>query len=106
MTYDVLLEQNEDNNYTARVLAWPDCAVQAKTRETALSMARTVILERLAQADIVTIEITPEEIEHPWLKFAGMWADDPHMDEFRAEIERYRREIDAEYGYLHEAETA
>ena len=104
MTYDVLLEKVAHNGYTARVLAWPDCAVAAETREKVLALARMTILERLAQAEIVTIEVKPEEIANPWLKFAGMWADDPYMDEFRTEIERYRREIDAEYEHEFEAE--
>lgn len=94
-TYDVLVEKTGEEMYTARVLAWPDCAVEAATREEALRHIRTLILERLAKAEIVTLEIRPEEVAHSWLPFAGMWADDPNMEEFRAEIARYRRELDA-----------
>ena len=34
--------------------------------------------------------------EHPWKKFAGMFADDPDWEEFQKEIQKYREEIDAE----------
>ena len=95
-TYDILLENLDKKGYTARVLAWPDCVVEAPTREAALMQIRAMILERLAKAEIVTLEIQPEEVNHPWLKFAGMWKDDPDFDEFQAEIARYRRELDAE----------
>jgi hypothetical protein len=61
-------------------------------------------MERLARGEVSTIEIKPEDIEHPWLKFAGTWADDPTFDEFQAEIERYRREIDAEYDAKYQAQ--
>ncbi|MEK8019502.1 MAG: hypothetical protein VSS75_021730 [Candidatus Parabeggiatoa sp.] len=37
--------------------------------------------------------------EHPWLKFAGMFKDDPNWDEFQAAIAEYRREVDAREGY-------
>lgn len=95
LKYDVLVEKNCEKGYTARVLAWPDLVVQAATREEVLCQVRTLLLERLAKAEIITLEIKPEEITHSWLPFAGMWADDPDMEEFRAEIARYRRELDS-----------
>jgi len=99
MMYDVLVAQIENDGYVARVLAWPDCEVKAASREDAIALARIAILKRLAKTEIVQIEIKPEDIENPWLKFAGMWADDPHFDDFVTEIERYRREIDVEQGF-------
>lgn len=36
------------------------------------------------------------ETKHPWMKFAGMFKDDPYWDEFKEAIAEYRREIDAE----------
>lgn len=38
--------------------------------------------------------------EHPWLKFAGMFADDPNWEEFQEAIAESRREIDATEGVL------
>ncbi|WP_202895557.1 hypothetical protein [Iningainema tapete] len=34
--------------------------------------------------------------EHPWMKFAGKYKDDPQFDDMLADIEVYRRERDAE----------
>lgn len=34
--------------------------------------------------------------DDPWVKYAGMFKDDPDFDDFLAEMEAYRREIDAE----------
>ena len=95
--YDVLVEKAGKEGYTARVLSWPDCVVQAATREEALLHIRTLILERLAKAEIVTLAIKPEEASHSWLPFAGDWADDPGIADFRAAIEDYRRAIDAQW---------
>lgn len=96
LKFHILVEQTGEKGFTARALAWPDCVVEAATREEALKLIRSAILTRLARAEIVTIEIRPEEAHHPWLKFAGDWAGDPGIEDFRAAVEQYRREIDAE----------
>jgi hypothetical protein len=51
---------------------------------------------RLEKAEIVTLEIDPPKAEHPWMKFAGMFKDDPQFDEMLAYIEADRREVDLE----------
>ncbi|MCE7981654.1 MAG: type II toxin-antitoxin system HicB family antitoxin [Caldilinea sp. CFX5] len=106
-TYDILVEKSTTNGYIARVIAWPDCTVEAPTRAAALAQIRSLILERLAKAEIVTLAITPEEMAHPWLPFAGDWADDPGIEDFRAAIEAHRRELDAQWSpWLFEPETS
>ena len=32
--------------------------------------------------------------DNPWIKYAGMFKDDPQFDEFLSEIESYRHELD------------
>jgi hypothetical protein len=95
LKYDVMVERTNGNGYTARLLAWPETVVEAPTRERALQQMRVLLLERLAKVEIVTLEIQPSEIGHSWAPFAGMWADNPDLEEFKAEIERNRRELDA-----------
>ena len=94
LKYDIVVEHPNNNGYVAQVLNWPYCVVEAPTRVEAIAQIRAAILERLAKAEIVTIEIEPEQIAHPWLPFAGDWANDPTFDDFVAEIARYRRELD------------
>lgn len=107
LKYDVMVEQTNGKGYTARLLAWPETVVEAPTREKALQQMRALLLERLAKADIVTLEIQPTEIGHSWAPFAGMWADDPSFEEFQAEIQRYRREVDETWApWLFEEEGA
>ena len=36
------------------------------------------------------------EQSDPWIKFAGIFKDDPLFDEFVKDIATYRRELDAE----------
>jgi hypothetical protein len=44
--------------------------------------------------------------ENPWLAIAGSLADDPFFDDYIAEIERYRREIDRETSETENDRTA
>jgi hypothetical protein len=37
----------------------------------------------------------PELVENPWLAIAGSLSDDPFFDDYIAEIERYRQEVDS-----------
>ena len=107
LKYDVMVEQTNGKGYTARLLAWPETVVEAPTQEKALQQMRVLLLERLAKTDIVTLEIQHTEIGHSWAPFAGMWADDPSFDEFQAEIQRYRREVDEKWApWLFEEESA
>ncbi|NEO78304.1 hypothetical protein [Moorena sp. SIO4G3] len=57
---------------------------------------RQLLSERLAQADIISLEVESVNNEHPWMEFAGMYANNPLFDEVLADIAAYRDEIDAE----------
>jgi hypothetical protein len=103
LQYDVSIKQAEDMTYTAQVLAWPDCVVTGKIRDEVITRIRCEIVKRLAQSEIVTIEIDLAELKNPWIRFAGMWADDPNFDEFVAELKRIRREANT-MDYFDEAE--
>jgi predicted RNase H-like HicB family nuclease len=96
MTYYVLVENGKQGSYTATVLGWPDCTAQGATRQEALARLRQALITRLARAEIVPLEIEHPHPGHPWLKFAGMFKDAPLFDDVLAEIEAYRRELDAD----------
>jgi hypothetical protein len=34
--------------------------------------------------------------DNPWIKYAGMFKDDPQFDEFLTEMESYRQKLDTE----------
>ncbi|QLE54221.1 type II toxin-antitoxin system HicB family antitoxin [Nostoc sp. TCL26-01] len=95
LNYSVLIEEKE-GGYQATVWGLPDCQVFATTREDALHNLHEIVDRRLKNVEIVTQEIAVPKPEHPWMKFAGMFKDDPMFDEVLADIEEYRREIDAE----------
>jgi predicted RNase H-like HicB family nuclease len=92
MIYQVFLQQTADDGYKAIPLLFPDCVALGETREEALANLKSVLRARLAEGEIVGVEVG--ELEHPWLKGAGMFKDDAAYDDFLQEIEAYRREID------------
>lgn len=96
MTYDVILRKKQ-NKYIAHVREWPEVVIEEETREAALVQIKQQLITYLSQAP----EVIPIEIEatiatvHPWLRFAGMWVDDPTWDDFVAEVAAHRQEMDA-----------
>jgi len=57
---------------------------------------RQLLSDGLGQADIISLEVESANKEHPWMHFAGMYANNPLFDEVLADIAAYRHEIDAE----------
>ena len=62
-----------------------------------------VLFDRLGQLGMEkqvreNVKPTSNPSDDPWVKYAGMFKDDPDFDDFLAEMEAYRREIDAEIG--------
>lgn len=95
MQYQILVEHPNQNGFVASVLGVPDCVVTGRTEEEAVTEAKAVLGARLAQGKVVTVEV-PVALENPLLKHAGRFKDDPTFDDFLAEIEKYRRELDAD----------
>ncbi len=97
MTYEVAVENGRDG-YVATVMGWPSCIAKAPTREQALARLREDLSQRLADVEIVSLDVDTQQRMHPMLKFAGVFKNDPLFDEVAEEIEAYRREIDADEG--------
>ena len=95
MTYDVILRKKQ-NTYVARVRDWPEVVIEEDSREKAITQIKAQLAEYLSRPpEVVQIDLEPvAHGDHPWLQFAGMWADDPSWDDFMTEVEAYRREID------------
>ena len=102
MTCQVLVEQRGEMDFTATVLGWPDSTVRGATREQVLGRIRQAMLDRLARSEIVSLELvplakdSPSSAEHPWLKYAGVFQDNPLFDDVLANIAHYRRELDVD----------
>lgn len=96
MTHYIIVENGKRGQYRARVLGWPETVVQGTSRQEVLTMIRQRIAERLAQVEIVPFEIESTSLSgHPWMKFAGMFEDEPMFEQVLEDIQEYRKELDA-----------
>ena len=100
MKYTVLLQKEKDNSgFTATAPALPGCQTKGATEQEALDSIRARIEEALPRTRVVSVEVEipePEGRKHSWEVFAGMWKDDPTLDDFLSEIEAERQKVDAE----------
>ncbi|MEH1960529.1 MAG: hypothetical protein V7L05_11735 [Nostoc sp.] len=78
LSYDVLIENQQDGMVSAIVLALPDFKSSGATKEEALEKLIQLLQER--KPEIVTLEIQPRQTEHLWMKFTGMFKDDPQFE--------------------------
>jgi predicted RNase H-like HicB family nuclease len=85
LTYDVLIENQEDGTVKATLLSLPECQGLGANKEEALN--NLIQLFQARKPEIVTLEIEPDKTEHPWLKFSGMHKDNPLFGEILEDIE-------------------
>ena len=58
-----------------------------------MAKLRAKIQARLKKGtEVLGLEIGPEP--HPWMEFAGMFKDDPWIDDWKRSIEEYRQKVD------------
>jgi predicted RNase H-like HicB family nuclease len=101
--YQVLVRSQSSDLFTASVLGMADCVAEGRTREEAIEGAKRALAERLARGEIVTIELEDAETEtgaarqatgNVWQEEAGRFRADPTFDDFLAEVQRERRQVD------------
>jgi len=92
--WNILLESVTDGQTTATVLELPAFQVTAGDRQTALDQIQQLLKQRLANAEVVPVSIpTAEDDSNPWLKFGGIFKDDPDFAAIAQSIEQERQEV-------------
>jgi predicted RNase H-like HicB family nuclease len=89
---NILLEQDEKGKLVATVLEVPNCQAEGGTRQQALDRVKQILADRLSHAEIIPIEVTPASPENSWMKFAGIFNDDPLFAEIAQEIRAERED--------------
>ena len=86
MTVNVLIEPQPSGQVRATLLGWPEYATQGSTEAEALGRLRQLVAERLAHARIVQLDVDMAPTEHPWLRLAERFKDNPLLEEVAAAI--------------------
>jgi hypothetical protein len=93
MRIQILIDPVARNGYQARGIEPFAVSAKGATREEALAKLRTKIERRLKKgAELVELEVgSPSD---PWMEFAGMFKDDPWIDDWKRSIEEFRKKMD------------
>jgi|SRR6516165_115813 len=93
MQIPVLVERVKGNGYRARGKEPFNVSARGATREEALAKLRAKIHARLKKgSEVVGLELADEL--HPWMEFAGMFKDDPWIEDWKRSIEEYRQKVE------------
>ncbi|AFY35420.1 hypothetical protein [Calothrix sp. PCC 7507] len=96
---NILLETRDDGSAIASILELPQYHVEAATRGQALLMLEQLLVQHLEKVEVTSMEIKlpqTEQSQRPWMKFAGVFKDDPDFDAVQQYIQEYRQELDAD----------
>ncbi len=98
MQIPVLVERLKGSGYRARGTEPFALTGKGATREEALSKLRDKIQARLKNGvELVGLEVGPET--NPWVEFAGMFKNDPLIDEWKQAMADYRKEVEEDPDY-------
>jgi hypothetical protein len=89
MPLHVLVERVESGYFTASVPELTDCMATAETREVAIAAVQSKVRVRLANIEVLTLEVA----NNPWTEFIGMFEGDKEFADLAAEL-RTERELD------------
>jgi hypothetical protein len=99
----VVVESVGSEHFRAQSLPPFTAVAEGTTKEEAVSKVRDELHKQIEEGkDVVMVEVETKA-ENPWLKIAGRMKDDPLFDEWRAEVEAYRRQCDVEAGVDYDA---
>jgi hypothetical protein len=90
--WNILLEPATNGQTTATVLELPALQVTANTRQLALDKIQQLIIQRFANAEVVTVAVPTPPTENPWLKFGGIFRDDSDFDEIAQALQAEREQ--------------
>jgi hypothetical protein len=91
MQIPVLVEQIAGDGYRARGSDPFALTAKGRTREEALAKLREKVEARVQAGTIVALDITTAQ--NPLARFAGMFKDDPWLDDWKKSMADYRRKI-------------
>jgi hypothetical protein len=96
MNIAVLLEVIDKNGYRATSLGPASAVAEGATREAAIQRLRTTLQEKLANAELVQVQVPHPSDRHPWKELAASWSEHPDAAEFERHLQEYRIQVDSD----------
>lgn len=98
MQIPVLVETLGDNRFRAEAPPPFSVVAEGKSSAEAVQNLRQQMATEFTNGKQVVMVDVPMPEENPWIKYAGYLKDDPLFDQWKAAMEEFRRECDAEEG--------
>jgi predicted RNase H-like HicB family nuclease len=100
MQYQVFVKNPADREFMASVVGLPNVTANGITEKEAIDKLKVILDAQFRNGKLVTIDIdipskVTEEKSDPWIDNMGIFQDDPTFDEFLAEVNNYRNEVDS-----------
>ncbi|VXD23632.1 conserved hypothetical protein [Planktothrix serta PCC 8927] len=99
LKFHILIDRSNETKISASFLELPNCQVEASTQEEAIEKLNDLLHNRLEKLEIIPVEIewqAPKQPENPWVKFAGIFQDDPDFSEIAESLRKERLANDDE----------
>ncbi|MCL1475159.1 hypothetical protein [Argonema antarcticum] len=93
LKFHILLDRSNQTQISASFLELPNCQVEAPTPEKAIEELKKLLHTRMEKLEIIPVEIEwqiPKQPENPWVKFAGVFQDDPDFAEIAESLRNER----------------
>jgi hypothetical protein len=94
----VLIIQQSEQVWVAKLLTWAGFSVEGTSREEALQKLDQQVKAELSDGEITYLDLPLTRMENPWLAVAGKYANDPTWDDYQAAIADARREANEAEG--------
>jgi predicted RNase H-like HicB family nuclease len=97
ITVTLMLEPQASGRFVASVMEFPDCRVEAETKEGAIALIQQQWQTQTERVEFMPLHLPLPKtaVESPWSKLFGLYKDDPDFAEIAAAI-RAEREVDDE----------
>lgn len=88
MAVDVLVTRHDADHFSAQALALPAVVATGASEAEAIAQLRVALAELQQHSRIIQVELPLPEgpAAHPWLRFAGIWTDDPDWPAFEQAV--------------------
>jgi hypothetical protein len=89
---NIVLQEKEGGGTIASFLEIPAYRVEAATREQAIDALKQLMSQQLEKSETIPLEIPVpnNSSENPWIKFSGIFKDDPDFAQIAEEIRTER----------------
>jgi hypothetical protein len=98
MQLPIVVESIGSDQFRAYGLPPFTATSEGKTSKEAVDNLRQELQKEMAAGKQIMMIDVPAPQENPWLAMAGWLKDDPLFDEWRAEVEAYRKQCDDDAG--------